>query len=465
MLGIRVVVLIAVFLSATVFTVALKAATPETVAVENSATVNTVVEAGKWATARLGNLPAGALLGIKVTANGAFGVLLIDARDVKNFPDVERPLFKAHASRSLKFSVVVPRAGAYYLVIDNRTGNARRDVTIDISAAAPKPAAIGGATPPGTQLRTKTLAADISVEAGKISMIRLRDTPADALLTVKLTTDGEIAVYLLSQSAADSSKPGNKALYRGTTESQTEFSLNIPNRGNYFLILDNRTGAVARKVHVSAKVAAGPPGKSAAPTAGAGTLQSAIANLKTKLRQAFVFEELQIDVAACGRANSFSGPRRVLICAEHIRKLQNQLGATDKIRDALLFTILHEVGHVLLRQWSYPFYANEEVADELATMLMVMFNEKKAARTQADYFAAIPPDPEAEKKKKIDDRHPLSVQRARNILRWLNDPNFVAKWQTVLVPHMQTQMLESLLRQPRPWTSIPLVEKEIATRK
>ena len=465
MLGIRVIA-IAVFLFAAVSTATLEAKTPATsAAVENSATVNTVVEAGKWSAARLGNLPAGAHLGIKVTSDGAIGVFLIDDQGMKKFPDVERPLFKGRTSRRLEFSFVIPHAGAYYVVIDNRTGNVRRDVTIDISAAAPKPAAIGGATPPGTKLRTKTLAADISVEAGKFSMIRLRDTPADALLTVKLTTDGEISVYLLSQSAADSSKPGNKALYRGTTESQTEFSLNIPNRGNYFLILDNRTGAVARKVHVSAKVVAGPPGKSAAPTAGAGTLQNAIANLKTKLRQAFVFEELQIDVAACGRANSFSGPRRVLICAEHIRKLQKQLGVTNKIRDALLFTILHEVGHVLLRQWSYPFYANEEVADELATMLMVMFNEKKAARTQADYFAAIPPDPEAEKKKKIDDRHPLSVQRARNILRWLNDPNFVAKWQTVLVPHMQTQMLESLLRQPRPWTSIPLVEKEIATRK
>ncbi len=155
MLVARVIVCVAVFLFAAVSTAALEAKAPSTAAaVENSATVNTVVEAGKWATARLGNLPAGASLGIKVTANGTIGVLLIDARGVENFPDVERPLFKGRASRSLKFSIIVPRAGAYYLVIDNRAGNARRDVTIDISAVAPKPAASGVANLFDSQLKS-----------------------------------------------------------------------------------------------------------------------------------------------------------------------------------------------------------------------------------------------------------------------------------------------------------------------
>lgn len=38
------------------------------------------------------------------------------------------------------------------------------------------------------------------------------------------------------------------------------------------------------------------------------------------------------------------------------------MGETQKVRDTLLFTLLHEIGHVLLRQWSYPFHDNGEVA-------------------------------------------------------------------------------------------------------
>ncbi len=155
MIEARVIVCVAVFLFAAVSTAALEAKTFATAATaENSATVNTAVEAGKWSTARLGNLPAGAILDIKVTANGTIGVHLIEGRGIENFPDVKRPLFKGRTSRSLKFSIVVPRAGAYYVVIDNRAGKARREVTIDISAALPKPAAIGGATPFESQLET-----------------------------------------------------------------------------------------------------------------------------------------------------------------------------------------------------------------------------------------------------------------------------------------------------------------------
>ena len=208
MLVARVIVCAAVFLCAAVFPAALEAKTPATAAaVENSATVNTVVEAGKWATARLGNLPAGASLGIKVTADGAFGVLLIDARDVKNFPDVERPLFKGRASRSLKFSVVVPRAGAYYLVIDNRTGNARRDVTIDISAAAPKPAASGNANLFESQLKSieaslKRVFTAVTLDIGtrRCGRAEIHSTPGGVIICteyvrklIKMTKDKALA--------------------------------------------------------------------------------------------------------------------------------------------------------------------------------------------------------------------------------------------------------------------------------
>jgi len=303
----------------------------------------------------------------------------------------------------------------------------------------------------------RTLATDVSLSAGKWSYIRLLNTPGNAQIDVKINSDGNISVFLLGHDGNGKPAPVEQALHRIRASGAFAFSVNADDAGTYYLVLDNRTGSEQRLINASVNVL---PGKAT----GKGTLGQAISSLKAKLRQAFVFNELQIDVRACGHANAYSGPTRVLICAEHIERLQKELVETPKVRDALLFTLLHEIGHVMLRQWSYPFYDNEEVADEIATAIMVMFNETAAVRTQAEYFATIPARPEADKKLMIDDRHPLSAQRARNILRWLGDPAFLSKWQTVLVPHMQTTLLETLARTPQPWSSPVKINQELARR-
>jgi hypothetical protein len=63
-----------------------------------------------------------------------------------------------------------------------------------------------------------------------------------------------------------------------------------------------------------------------------------------------------------------------------------------------------------------------------------------------------------------DERHPVSAQRARNILRWLDDSNLVRKWQPLLVPHMQTAVLRRLLASPPAWADRELIEKTLAAR-
>jgi hypothetical protein len=96
---------------------------------------------------------------------------------------------------------------------------------------------------------------------------------------------------------------------------------------------------------------------------------------------------------------------------------------------------------------------------------MVMMGQKERARSKAEYFAANPSGAEALAKLFRDDRHPVSPQRTRNILRWLNDPQLVRKWQPMLVPHMQTAILEKLQQRPTTWTDSELVEKELAARR
>jgi hypothetical protein len=68
------------------------------------------------------------------------------------------------------------------------------------------------------------------------------------------------------------------------------------------------------------------------------------------------------------------------------------------------------------------------------------------------------------RKRNREDRHPLSVQRARNIIDWLEDPELVRRWQSVLVPHMQTRILRALAVHPKEWTDVALVKKELGGR-
>jgi hypothetical protein len=129
-----------------------------------------------------------------------------------------------------------------------------------------------------------------------------------------------------------------------------------------------------------------------------------------------------------------------------------------------VFVLVHEVSHVLLRQWGILLHDNEEAVDELTTVILKIFGEGDRARAPADYFSRQPPEAQLRAKGMLDDRHPLSVQRARNILGWLDDPDLVRKWQKILVPHMQTRLLEHLRRHPEPWTDQALVERELMLR-
>ncbi len=96
---------------------------------------------------------------------------------------------------------------------------------------------------------------------------------------------------------------------------------------------------------------------------------------------------------------------------------------------------------------------------------MVMLNMKGRVLAKAEFFAANPSMSELLAKAFKDDRHPLSVQRARNIRRWANDPTLVRKWQTVFVPHMQTALLERLAKQPPDWADLALVNEELERRQ
>ena len=98
-------------------------------------------------------------------------------------------------------------------------------------------------------------------------------------------------------------------------------------------------------------------------------------------------------------------------------------------------------------------------------MIMVMVGGGHRARAQAEYLARRSPEEEAERVKRRDVRHQLSIQRARNILRWLAEPNLALRWQQILLPHMKTPFLRKLAASTPDWADAGRVREELVRRQ
>lgn len=323
------------------------------------------------------------------------------------------------------------------------------------------------------------------VPAGRWTGVRLRNLNAGTTLSILLTTPRASDLILLDSESYDSfSRNPNvvpQALFRSTATDRHEFSVVSPQTDDYYLIVDNRKGIAPQTFTLEAKASLDIPsdseelphrdGKSGDPPESDDVktakkrIDETFAQLTANLGKAFKFDQLKIRLVRCKRANVFASRTEVYLCAEFIRALQKKLGDKVKTRGIILFALMHEISHVLFSQWQYPFNDNEEIVDEFATVLLLMFNQRNAVETQAEFFASVPPEPEIRQQIAHDVHHPISLQRARNLKRWLSEPGLVAKWQSFLIPHMQTDFLIQIKKKKPSWLARDLVDQEIATRQ
>lgn len=314
---------------------------------------------------------------------------------------------------------------------------------------------------------------NVEVPPGKWKALRLQNLPKGTVVAVEVQASGTVTVALVDAENYRRFPAVIRPLFRGQVERRLSFSVTTPAPGDYFVVLDNRSGAEPRAIELTVRANRGTPGAATEEMPRAVPEdQKSLAAAEEKLReferdlnQIFVFDPFPIQVKQCGAPKAFSGQFGIVLCREYAHKLYGTLGDKAKAADALLFTLFHEVAHVLLQQWKYPFAENEDVADEFATAVMIMLGQKERVRAKAEYFAKNPSLAEAIAKAFRDDRHSISAQRARNIVRWADDPQLVREWQTLFVPHMQTAMLKRLRQQPPAWIDTPLVEKELAARR
>ena len=297
---------------------------------------------------------------------------------------------------------------------------------------------------------------NMDVPAGQWKAARLANLPKDAVVAVQVESSGEILVGLLDstgQGGPDTSRP----LFAGRVEKRLSFSVTIAEAGDHYLVLDNRRGSETRAVKVILHAARG-----AADQLDAANKMMALFELQ--LSRLFVFDPFPVGITSCGAPKAFGDPAGIVLCTEYMHHLYGVLEDRERTLDILSFSLFHEISRILLTKWDNPFAGNVEAVDELATVLMVMLNQKERAQGAAQYMVDNPSTAHALRKLFPDEHHPLSAKRAKNVLIWTKDPGLPLKWQPVLVPHMQSELLRKLKAQPTSWTDLALVEKELAAR-
>lgn len=240
----------------------------------------------------------------------------------------------------------------------------------------------------------------------------------------------------------------------GLAKTKAVFKTKIPQEGNYYLIFENFTAASPKIVTFEVITYPGLQEEQEEAKRGGEGLYSI-------LKYFFIFPDFTISIKTCGTMNAFSDSKgNITLCTELLIDLVKK-----GLGQSALWIFFHEFGHSLLKLWQYPFQGGEDVADEFATVLSLMFKQTQAIEQAIQEWKTHDSKGEAKGIIRTGDRHVISIQRARNIENWLNNPNdLMRRWQKILVPNMQTEALGMYLAEPEPWCDIKLIREELTKR-
>jgi hypothetical protein len=298
---------------------------------------------------------------------------------------------------------------------------------------------------------------NLDVPAGQWKAARLKNLPKGATVAIQVESNGEILVALVHAKAFQNSPDNLRPLFTGRVERRLSFSVAIAEKGDHYLLLDNRRGNEAKAVTVTLQAAQAQ--KDSTQAAGA-----ILGDFEKQLHRLFIFDPFSMGVKQCGTPRAFSEESGVFLCTEYVHHLYDALKDQEKAKDFLAFSIFQEVARQLLKDWNHPSAGKAETMDEFAVVLMLVLNQKSRLLGAADFAAKNPSAFNTMSKLFQDDRHPLSAKRGRNVQNWAKDSTLPKKWQPFLVPHMQTALLKRLKQKPTSWTDLSLVEKELANR-
>ena len=311
----------------------------------------------------------------------------------------------------------------------------------------------------------KPLTVSLTIPAGTLKAIRLRNLPRETMVAVALRCDGSLTVGLVNASDRARFPDVTNPLFLGQTESKLGFSATIPQQGDYFIVLDNRTGTDPRHITMTTRARLG---GTAAKNLIAAQLKKVEAQLKVlelKLNQAFMFTPIPIRVASCKQTTPFERQEGLTLCLQYARHLMEAFQDKTQASDALIYSMFYEMAHVFQQQWNVAPEDPSASLDELTTVLMLTFRLDANVRAYSQTMINQPDLSSSLEDVFHDPFHPLTIDRAQRVLTWATDPDLVRKWQPRLIPHMQTKMLQQLHDHPQPWSDRELIETELRTRR
>ncbi len=305
---------------------------------------------------------------------------------------------------------------------------------------------------------TVTASLEADVPAGTWKTTRLSNLPKGVSLDLRIVSDGPVSVALVDKAELDRPRGRRRPLFFGELTDRIDFSITTKRAGDHYLIIDNRNGGKTRHLRIEAR----------ASRDSEATANALLERFETAMHRLFRFDPIRIRAGHCRSPSigAYAQRNEIVLCGEYVTRLYEELGGKRRTQDVVLFALFHEMGHILLRQWDYPMYDSEEVADDFAAALMVMLGKRRQLTTVGRMFNDRALAREAVGRAvEGDGRHPLSEQRARRILRWQDTDAPVRQWQSLFVPHMQTALLERLRDHPTAWSDPELVRRELEARK
>lgn len=307
-----------------------------------------------------------------------------------------------------------------------------------------------------TQLR-KTVA--VPAHNGLVFPLRLTEgSSLVARFQVEGGLNNQIKVMLLNNSNYELYKAHKQySFFKGTTgevRNTANYVFKAPQTDVYELIVDNsHAWLLPREVKLYVY--------SLLPSPTAQTLeeQRNLTKSFSGVGKLFVFPNFQVHFKHCGIVNAFSNPN-ITICTELVETLADQ-----HLDQAVGFVFFHELGHSMMRLWGLPLSDNEDVADEFATICMILGKQQQPALEAAQWWATQTSQQEAMSKLWHDDRHTVSPQRARNVIHWLNQPDdLLQRWMRLLTPHLQTNALLEFINDSRLVPVKDVIQAELRRR-
>ena len=304
----------------------------------------------------------------------------------------------------------------------------------------------------------------LDVPPGQWKTVRLQNLPKDILVALAVKSDGPLTVGFLD--ALDQKQFPRIAhpLFWGQLESKLGFSVTIQQQGDYYVVLDNREGAIKRQVSLTAQATLGGTAAQALLNAQLRKVELQLQALVQKLNQTFVFDPVPIQVKTCDRRQPFERAGSMTLCLQYARQLMQTFQDKTQASDALAYSMFLEMARLFQSQWGLQSSDPSTMLDELTTVLMLTFRLDANVRAYSQTLINQPTLTASLADTFNDPLHPLTVERAQRVLKWATDPTLVHHWQAQLVPHMQTKMLQHLMHHPQPWSDQSLMEKELSSR-